>query len=305
LGGQSISNLLLTIIPVVIFLGMTLIIFGVVSLFRAGEKGRRSPLTSELLRSPGESLRAQIEDISLNVDSLLVVIVTIPVVVYSTYLSQMYFVSNKQSSFSIIIYLLLGGLPTLFWVVKIWRLLKQRRYLYLGLDCELAVGQELNHLMLKGCRVYHDFPADKFNIDHVVVSQKGVFAVETKGRAKPDKKMGSGDATVIYDGQVLRFPGWSETEPLDQAKRQAVWLSQWLSSAVGEQIAVKPVLSLPGWFIERKKPSPDLILFNGKNPDLLLKWAASISLSEALVQRVVHQLEQRCRDVEPSAYKRS
>jgi hypothetical protein len=284
---------------------MTLIVFGVVSLFRAGKKGHRSPLTRDLLRSPGQSLRTQIEDITINIDSFLVVIVTFPVVVYSIYLSQMYFVGGKQSNVSIIIYLLLGGLPTIFGAVKIWRLLKQRRSLYLGLDCELAVGQELNHLMLEGCRVYHDFPADKFNIDHVVVSPKGVFAVETKGRAKPDKKKGSADATVIYDGQVLRFPGWSETGPLDQSKRQAVWLSQWLSSAVGEQIAVKPVLALPGWFIERKKPLPDLILFNGKNPDLLLKWVTSISLSEALMQRVVHQLEQRCRDVEPSAYKRS
>lgn len=284
---------------------MTLIVFGVVSLFRAGEKGRRSPLTRDLLRTPGQSLRTQIEDITINIDSFLVVIVTFPVVVYSIYLSQMYFVGGKQSNVSITIYLLLGGLPTIFWAVKIWRLLKQRRSLYLGLDCELAVGQELNHLMLEGCRVYHDFPADMFNIDHVVVSPKGVFAVETKGRAKPDKKKGSADATVIYDGQVLRFPGWSETGPLDQSKRQAVWLSQWLSSAVGEQIAVKPVLALPGWFIEREKPSPDLILFNGKNPGLLLKWVTGISLSEALMQRVVHQLEQRCRDEEPSAYKRS
>jgi hypothetical protein len=237
----------------------------------------------------------------------LVVIVTFPVVVYAIYLSQTSFVGGKQSNVSITIYLLLGGLPTIYWAVKIWRLLKQRRSLYLGLDCELAVGQELNHLMLKGCRVYHDFPADKFNIDHVVVSQKGVFAVETKGRAKPDKKMGSADATVIYDGQDLRFPGWSEKEPLDQSKRQAVWLSQWLSSAVGEQIAVKPVLALPGWFIERKKPSPNLILFNGKNPDLLLKWATGTStpLSAELMQRVVHQLEQRCCDVEPSAYKKN
>ena len=284
---------------------MTLILFGLVSLFRTGEKGRRSPLTRELLRSPGESLRAQIEDISVNVDSLLVVIVNFPIIVYSTYLSQIYFSSGKQSNFLIIIYLLLCGLPTSFWAVKIWRLLKQRRSLYLALDCELAVGQELNHLMLEGCRVYHDFPADKFNIDHVVVSPKGVLAVETKGRAKPDKKKGSAEATVVYDGQALRFPGWNEKEPLDQSKRQAVWLSTWLCSAVGEQITVKPVLALPGWFIDRKKPSSDVILFNGKNPDLLLKWGNSTPLSEALMQRVVHQLDQRCRDVEPSAYKKT
>jgi hypothetical protein len=282
-----------------------LILFVVVFLFKVRGKVRRTPLTRDLLRSPGESLRIQIEDISRNIDSYLLTTIIIPVFLYAAYLSQLHFIDSKQNSHSIMINLLLCGLSILFLTAKLWRLLKQRRSLYLGLDCELAVGQELNQLMLEGCKVYHDFPADKFNIDHVVVTPKGVFAVETKGRAKPNKKMGAGEATVVYDGQVLRFPGWIEKEPIEQSNRQAIWLSQWLSSAVGEKVGVKPVLALPGWFIDRKQHSPDLIIFNGKNPNLLLRWVNGTSLSETMMQRIVHQLEQRCRDVEPSAYKKS
>ena len=62
--------------------------------------------------------------------------------------------------------------------------------------------------MLDGNQAYHDFPAEKFNIDHVVVGSKGIFAVEIKGRAKPDKNGGTEDATVIHDGQFLKFPVW-------------------------------------------------------------------------------------------------
>ena len=51
--------------------------------------------------------------------------------------------------------------------------------LRLGLDAELAVGQELDQLMRQGAAVFHDFPADKFNIDHIVISRGGVFAIET------------------------------------------------------------------------------------------------------------------------------
>ncbi len=276
---------------------------GFLYLYRFSKRGRRSPLTRQLLRSPGESLRTQIEDLSINIDSYVVIVVSAPLLLFSTYLAQTYPSSYKLNFPLMIIYIFATAIFVALVMLKLWKLLKVRNTLRLGLDCEMAVGQELNHLMLEGCKVYHDFPAEKFNIDHVVVSPKGVFAVETKGRAKPDKKGGSAEAAVVYDGQALQFPGWRELEPLDQSKRQAVWLAKWLSSAVGEPLSVHPVLALPGWFVDLKKPA-DLFIFNGKNPASLLKWKND-SLSEVLIKRIIHQVDQRCRDVEPIAYSQS
>lgn len=166
----------------------------------------------------------------------------------------------------------------------------------------MAVGQELNQLMRHGYAVYHDFPADNFNIDHVVFGPNGVFAVETKGRAKPTKKGTDKTWKVAFDGQALQFSNWTEREYLPQARRQAEWLAKWLSSAIGEQVQVRPVLALPGWYIERLKPS-DVIIYNGKSP---LSWASikpETPLSDSMIQRIAHQIEQKCRDVEPCAYK--
>jgi hypothetical protein len=42
-----------------------------------------------------------------------------------------------------------------------------------GYDAELAVGQELDRLMRQGTIVFHDFPADGFNLDHGSCSGKG------------------------------------------------------------------------------------------------------------------------------------
>lgn len=188
----------------------------------------------------------------------------------------------------------------IFGIYKVWTLLKQRSALSLGLECELAVGQELNQLMLKGYRVYHDFPADRFNIDHIIVGHKGVFAIETKGRTKPDKEGGTEEAKVIFDGSTLKFPNWSEVDPIDQTRRQAAWLAEWLSSAVGDPISVHPVLALPGWYIVNERLS-DVITFSGKKPDYILSFSKD-TLSENAIQRIAHQLEQQCRDVEPGAY---
>lgn len=71
---------------------------------------------------------------------------------------------------------------------------------------ETAVGQELNQLMLKGYHVYHDFPAEKFNIDHIVVGPAGIFAIETEARTKKSNPHGKTNAEILHDGKSLQFP---------------------------------------------------------------------------------------------------
>jgi len=294
--------------PAWLILGATIFVpiffaaFFTIVIFRKTRRGRRSPLTGNLLRGPGESLRTEIEKISEQMNDALLRLFTSFVPPLAGLLVLSYMQDHKvpiwQLAFIYLLFLLLVAWAT----QQLYRLIKKRADLSLGLDAELAVGQELNHLMAQGCRVFHDFPAENFNIDHVVVGPGGVIAVETKGRAKPDKGRGSVDATVIYDGQILRFPDWHEKAPLDQAKRQAEWLQRWLSSAVGETIQVKAALALAGWFIERTKPG-SVIVFNGKSPQFLAKpQNQSNSIPPELIQRIAHQLEQRCRDVEPVAY---
>ncbi|MEP7057474.1 MAG: hypothetical protein ABI809_06855 [Caldimonas sp.] len=71
-----------------------------------------------------------------------------------------------------------------------------------------------------------------------------------------------------------------------------------LASAVGTPIRVLPVLALPGWFVERTGRG-DVRVFNGKELAGLLKSRGVQLLSAQDVQRVAHQVEQRCRTVAP------
>jgi|SRR6056297_3453533 len=278
--------------------------FTAVALFKHKKRQKRTPLTSKLLRTPGETLRREIEaQVEKFDDSWLrwIALFVAPLLVLLA-LAQLQ--SGKLHYWQIGLIGLLIVLCCVWFIKSIYRYLNKTNQLRLGLDAELAVGQELNHLMRLECHVYHDFPAEDFNIDHVVVGPAGVFAVETKGRSKPDKGRGALDAKVIYDGETLRFPDWHEPQPLLQAKRQAVWLSKWLSSATGEQINARPVLALPGWFVERTKAG-DVMVINGKSPHVLAKPGNHGKLSDASIQRISHQLEQRCRDVEPVAYRKA
>lgn len=262
---------------------------------RLAHKRRRSPLTSDLLRPPGYGVRVQIEALRDRVDELFVMLVAGPLILFSVHLTQSHFFGAQES---ITRTLLVGvaAAAVVTWTVS--RLLKLSRRLHrlrLGLDAEMAVGQELDQLMKNGAVVFHDVPAEKFNIDHLVIAPSGVFAVETKGRSKPLRGRGSEDAEVVFDGEALQFPGWKETEPLSQAKRQAKWVGEWLSRAVGASVAVTPVLAIPGWYIKATGRSQVRVI-NGKKPQFLLRLPG-VRLGPEMIERISYQVEQRCRTV--------
>jgi hypothetical protein len=281
---------------------MVAVAFPVFWLHKLKRRRKKTPLTSDLLRSPGDSLRLQIDEFNDEIDLAIFGVSTIPISFYAIWLTQAHFVGFKNPLSDAVLYALMGFVYLVYLAVKLHKSLGRRRDLCLGLDCEMAVGQELNQLMLDGCRVYHDFQADGFNIDHIVIGATGVFAIETKGRAKPDRGRGQEDARVVYDGKSLQFPTWKETAPLEQAKRQAVWLSSWLSKSTGDQIAVKPALALPGWFVERQ--AKDQLVYSGKNPRFIANLKTETPLSTAMIERAAMQIEQKCRNVEPRAYKK-
>lgn len=145
-----------------------------------------------------------------------------------------------------------------------------------------------------------------------------MYAVETKGKYKPDRKRGELDYTVIFDGKRLHFSDVFHTDqPLKQAQRNAVGFSKWLSSAVGEDIKAMPVVALPGWWIKFDSHPQNGKLYNGKLENdkgqfdiSKMKKSFFITgnmgqppLSPGLFKRIVHQLDQKCRDVQPLAYR--
>ncbi|UCF94655.1 MAG: NERD domain-containing protein [Desulfobacterales bacterium] len=263
-------------------------------------KKRRSPFVGNFLRSPGESIRWQLGDLSDDVSVHLLSALVLPLIFYASILTQAYFGGQAFSVPSIWILILVAAAFETYTIHRLILSIKKRRTLRLGYEGGLAVGQELNRLLREGYDVYHDFPADHFNIDHIIVGPAGVYAVETKARQKPTTGSGRSDAKVFYDGKKLQFPDWTETKPLEQARRQAQWLSKWLSSAVGASIDVQPVITLPGWYVERTSANGFPVI-NPKNFRSILKSSKTKPLDTSMVTRIVHQIDQRCRDVRPRA----
>lgn len=121
----------------------------------------------------------------------------------------------------------------------------------------------------------HDLPCDGFNIDHVVIAPRGVYAVETKSFRRPKARGGQEDQShrVGYDGTRLRFPDWATAAPIEQAWKQAQWLQRLLRDALQRDVPVVPAVALPGWYVDRDESGKraDVVVFTpmGKGAEFM------------------------------------
>ena len=165
---------------------------------------------------------------------------------------------------------------------------------------ERVVSEYLEPLKLRGWRVFYDLPCEsgkeKFNIDHVVIGEGGVFAIETRTRRRNGARPGRDDYKVFYDGEQLSWPWGEDQDGTDEALKNAQWLQQWLEKTTGQKVGVVPVLALPGWYVEAKAKAAVHVVSPSWLPDMLA-GGSDLQLNEKQVELCTRQLEQRCRDV--------
>jgi hypothetical protein len=150
-----------------------------------------------------------------------------------------------------------------------------------------------------GFRAFHDLPGgDNWNIDHVAVGPRGVFLIETKARRRRASRNGQPAHEVVFDGEALQFPTFKETKPLDQAKRNAAWLSNYLTKKTGEPVRVEPLVVLPGWFVRIVEKGNFPV--KAMNANYLVRFLSGQPeiIEKAQVRRIITSLDEKCRDVE-------
>ena len=251
----------------------------------------------DLMRPAGHSLRERIADINIDISASLVMISSICPLLLIGHIGVSYFKGNPETPDRILFTCISAVIIVGFGIKKLSKQLTDLRAAQLGLDGELAVAQELDQLMLDGCRVFHDIPYPYGNIDHVVISQSGVHTVNTKMRGKP-KDAKNSDVTVDFDKGMMQFPDVTIPIPTGEAEREARWLSQVLSESTGTDTDAEPMLAFPGWYFKKRIGKGSVFVFNPTNPKRFFV-RRSISISPERVRQISYQVEQLVRNVEP------
>jgi hypothetical protein len=209
-----------------------------------------------------------------------------------------YFRNEHASNSTVVLGIVAIIVTSIYAGLRLRRIFRELQAYRLGWEGEVATAEELNKLMRDGFEVFHDLPCGRFNIDHVVIGPTGVFAVETKARSKQKRSdTAANDYTATFDGQTIDFAGWQDRTCLEQAKRQAQWLSEWLSSATGEPTVATPAIAIPGWKVDRVKGSNQqpVRVFTPREAKSLVRTPTPQPLDRAAIKRITHQVDQKCR----------
>jgi hypothetical protein len=281
-------------------LGIAAILFGCFIIFRKYYLPNKKSLPSEkdLFRPPGQTLMRRLDQINQEIGIILLYLLSIPLFIYAAYISQLYFGQKQINAIGIGVIAILCITFMVYFLYHLVTFIREKRALRAAYDSQVAVAQELNQLMRDGYHVYHNVPGDNFDIDHVIVGHTGVFAVETKARAKPKTTSRMEDATVTYDGRALYFPKGDDWKTIDLAKHQASWLSTWIQQAVGEPVAVRAVVVLPGWFVKRIS-ADGIPVINPQQFSSLFTYIKPRHLPDEMITRIVTQIDQKCREAAP------
>lgn len=234
---------------------------------------KKSPLKSNPLRNPGQSLD---EELSRILEDK--IIVYAGAIAFAVFISVTeWFRWFRPHPPYPKLFTLVALLVSLFCGFKLIQTRKQILNIRLGRDGERAVGQYLEKLRKMGAEVFHDVVSNDFNIDHVVIHENGVFLIETKTYRKPRK----GQAVIQYKGDTLQFNnGFESNQAIIQAKAGASWLKNLILESTGKQFTVRPVIVFPGWYIQwtdNAKQSPVWVLNPKALPDWVCKGRFAVS----------------------------
>jgi len=138
---------------------------------------------------------------------------------------------------------------TAFCIFQFIQMRKRVRNLKKGRDGERDVAEILDELKRQGANILHDIPGRKGgNIDHVVISTRGIFVVETKAWSKPQ-----GVWEMDFDGErILIATREPDAAPIIQCKAEVGDIRSLLKQSTSKDFPVRGVVVFLDWFVNRK-----------------------------------------------------
>lgn len=219
-----------------------------------------------------------------------VLLAATPLFVYALLLTRLHFGQGRWNTGGGILLALLTAGFSVYFGHRLWATLRKRRALKQSIDDLVAVGLELHRATGDRWRIFTDFQAGRLALDFVVVGAAGVFAVQTISLVRPRRH----SPMVAYDGRALYFRSRSDTRILSQARLRAAELSRWIEKTVGETVAVRAVVILPGWQVKRTghEGIPVIGLSQARS---LFRHIRPRPLAPPALQSIAQKIEFQCR----------
>jgi len=116
-----------------------------------------------------------------------------------------------------------------------------RRQLQFLRDANIAIGHQLQQMSADGTRVFHDVGTSAGIVDHVIIGQKGIYAINVVARRSAKRAHAR-----LRDNAIEYSNGKTEHSIVDiSAKTNR--LQKEFRQLLGHKVRVRSVIAVPGW----------------------------------------------------------
>ena len=168
----------------------------------------------------------------------------------------------------------------------------------LGAAGEYITEQHLADAMRRDdWHVFHGFRPDNYgDIDHIVVSPKGVFVIEVKA-LRGEKVLHNDKGELSLDGKPLRK--WN---PVDQVEENASKLRVWIEKEVKLTVPVRSIVCFPDKIVSFSKSgvwASGVIVMNPENlTTFFQRTRDSDSMTKEKIDQIATAIEKNMREQE-------
>ena len=176
-----------------------------------------------------------------------------------------------------------------FATYQLGKTITTRRQVRFLQDANIAIGHQLQQISSGNTQVFHDVETSAGVVDHVVVGQTGLYAINVVARRA------RGDASVRLHDNALQFSNANTDESIVDIAARARRLEKEFNDLLGHKVRVRSVIAAPGWEVVEQS-NEDHLLVNEQNIAMLMGWKDNTDhLMNEDVDALKKEMTARCR----------
>jgi len=188
------------------------------------------------------------------------------------------------------LYLLLSFLllTSAFAMFTLFKTVLAKRQVKFIRDANIAVGHQLQQMSVQGTRVFHDIKTGAGIVDHVIIGQKGIYAVNVVARRSRKR------AQTRLNNNALEFSSNKNSQSIVEIAAKVIRLQKEFRDLVGHNVRVRSVVAAPGWDIGEQTDENHLLV-NERTIAMLSGWKDNSDfLMNEDVDAIQNELASRC-----------
>jgi hypothetical protein len=132
-------------------------------------------------------------------------------------------------------------------------------------DANVAIGHQLQQVSVEGTRVFHDVGTTAGVVDHVIVGQKGLYAINVVARRSSKR------AQAQLCENRIDYSNGKASQSIVDISAKTTRLQKDFRDLLGHKVRVRSVIAVPGWDIGEQS-CDDHLLVNERTLAMLSGW---------------------------------